>query len=132
MTSGQNVSEYLDTLGLVKSCFFKFFWLVKSCFFMFFQEKKMKKIEKNRGKKKIFVLQRPQRMRRFACLQDCLLTLTCHLAGSKDTHCHQRWTTQMELVWSTVHVGSIRLTVRETRVSHCLGLSLYQRMTQCL
>ena len=47
---------------------------------MFFQEKKMKKIEKNRGKKNIFVLQRPQRMRRFACLQDCLLTLTCHLA----------------------------------------------------
>ena len=25
MTSGQDVSEYLDTLGLVKSCFFKFF-----------------------------------------------------------------------------------------------------------
>ena len=22
----------------------------------------------------------PQRIRRFACLQDCLLTLTCHLA----------------------------------------------------
>ena len=26
MTSGQDVSEYLDTLGLVKSYFFKFFW----------------------------------------------------------------------------------------------------------
>ena len=25
MTSGQDVSEYLDTLGIVKSCFFKFF-----------------------------------------------------------------------------------------------------------
>jgi hypothetical protein len=25
----------------------------------------------------------PQRMRRFACLQDCLLTLTCHLAKSQ-------------------------------------------------
>jgi hypothetical protein len=25
MTSGQDVSEYLDTFGLVKSCFFKFF-----------------------------------------------------------------------------------------------------------
>jgi hypothetical protein len=25
MTSGQDVSEYLDTLGLVKSYFFKFF-----------------------------------------------------------------------------------------------------------
>jgi hypothetical protein len=26
MTSGQDVSEYLDTLVLVKSYFFKFFW----------------------------------------------------------------------------------------------------------
>jgi hypothetical protein len=26
MTSGQDVSEYLDILGLVKSYFFKFFW----------------------------------------------------------------------------------------------------------
>jgi hypothetical protein len=26
MTSGQDVSEYLDTLGLVKSYVFKFFW----------------------------------------------------------------------------------------------------------
>ena len=37
MTSGQDVSEYLDTLGLVKSYFFKFF-----------EEKKLKK---NRDKK---------------------------------------------------------------------------------
>jgi hypothetical protein len=36
MTSGQDVSEYLDTLGLVKSYFFKFFLLL---------EKKIKKIE---------------------------------------------------------------------------------------
>jgi hypothetical protein len=28
------------------------------------------------------VLRTPQRIRRFACLQDCLLTLTCHLAWS--------------------------------------------------
>jgi hypothetical protein len=28
MTSGQDVSEYLDTLGLVESYFFKFFVLV--------------------------------------------------------------------------------------------------------
>jgi hypothetical protein len=35
MTSGQDVSEYLDTLGLVKSCFFKFF-----------EEKKLKKNRK--------------------------------------------------------------------------------------
>ena len=34
MTSGQDVSEYLDILGLVKSYFFKFF------------DKKRKKIEK--------------------------------------------------------------------------------------
>jgi flavin reductase (DIM6/NTAB) family NADH-FMN oxidoreductase RutF len=58
-------AEYLDTLGLVKSYFFKFF-----------QEKKS---EKNR-KKKCLGAQTPQRMRRFPCLQDCLLTLTCHLA----------------------------------------------------
>ena len=45
--------------------------------------------------------------------------------GHIDTHCHQRWTDQMELVWSPVHVGSIRLPFRETRVSHCVGLSLY-------
>jgi hypothetical protein len=67
MTSGQDVSEYLDTLGLVKSYFFKFFEI----FFKFFG----KKIRK----KKCLGVQTPQRMRRFPCLQDCLLTLTCHL-----------------------------------------------------
>ena len=36
----------------------------------------MKKIEKI----KCLGVQTPQRMRRFPCLQDCLLTLTCHLA----------------------------------------------------
>jgi hypothetical protein len=44
MTSGQDVSEYLDTLGLVKSYFSKF-------------EKKLKKIEK----KKIFLVIRHPR-----------------------------------------------------------------------
>ena len=39
MTSGHDVSEYIDTLGLVTSCFFKFF------------EKKMKKMKKIEGKK---------------------------------------------------------------------------------
>jgi hypothetical protein len=38
MTSGRDVSEYLDTLGLVKSDFFKFF-----------EEKKLKKIKKSLG-----------------------------------------------------------------------------------
>ncbi len=61
MTSGQDVSEYLDTLGLVISYFSKFF--------------EKKKIEK----KNVLVFRRPQRIRRFACLQDCLLNLTCHL-----------------------------------------------------
>jgi hypothetical protein len=65
MTSGQDVSEYLDTLGLVKSYFFKF------C-----EEKKIEK----KSKKKCRGAQTPQRMRQFPCLQDCLLTLTCHLA----------------------------------------------------
>ena len=64
MTSGQDVSEFLDTLGLVKSDFSSFFG-----------ENKIKKIE-------FFFCgaPTPQRIRRFACLQDCLLTLTCHLA----------------------------------------------------
>jgi hypothetical protein len=63
MTSGQDVSEYLDTLGLVKSYFFKLF------------EKKNGK----KSKKQCLGAQTPQRMRRFPCLQDSLLTLTCHL-----------------------------------------------------
>jgi hypothetical protein len=64
MTSGQDVSEYLDTFGLVKS------------YFLSFLRKKNKKIEE----KKCFGALTPQRIRRFACLQDYLLTLTCHLA----------------------------------------------------
>ena len=65
MTSGQDVSEFLDILGLVKSYFPSFF--------------EEKKIKINR---EFFfvVLRTPQRIRRFACLQDCLLTLTWHLA----------------------------------------------------
>jgi hypothetical protein len=62
MTSGQDVSEFLNTLGLVKSYFSSF----------------LRKKEKNRD----FFLcgaPTPQRIRRVACLQDCLLTLTCHL-----------------------------------------------------
>ncbi len=42
MTSGQDVSEYLDTLGLVKSYFFKFF----ENFFQFFFKKNGKKSRK--------------------------------------------------------------------------------------
>ncbi len=61
MTSGQDVSEHLDTLGLIKSYFFKFF-----------DKKKLEKIEE----KKCLGVQTPQRMSRFACFQDCLLTLT--------------------------------------------------------
>jgi hypothetical protein len=52
-------------------------WVVKSYFFKFLEEKKLKK---NR-KKKCLGAQTPQRMRRFPCLQDCLPTLTCHLAS---------------------------------------------------
>ncbi len=63
MTSGQDVSEFLDTLGLVKSYFSSF-------------------LEKKNKKNRFFFCgaPTPQRIRRFACLQDCLLTLTCHLA----------------------------------------------------
>jgi hypothetical protein len=45
MTSGQDVSEYLDTFGLVKSYFFKFF-----------EKMELKKIEK----KNVLVLRRPR------------------------------------------------------------------------
>jgi hypothetical protein len=41
MTSGQDVSEYLDTFGLVKSYFFKFFEKMQL----------KKKLKKNRKKK---------------------------------------------------------------------------------
>jgi hypothetical protein len=45
MTSGRDVSEYLDTLGLVKSDFFKFF-----------EEKKIEK----KSKKKCLAAQTPR------------------------------------------------------------------------
>jgi len=61
MTSGQDVSEYLDTLDLVKSYFSSF-------------------LRKKKSKKKCLGAPTPQRIRRCACLQDCLVTLTCHLA----------------------------------------------------
>jgi hypothetical protein len=63
MTSGQDVSEYLDILGLVKSYFSIFL-------------KKIKKIENFF----LWCSADAQRMRRLACSQDFLLTLTCHLA----------------------------------------------------
>jgi hypothetical protein len=72
MTSGQDVSEILDILGLVKSYFSSFFG----------HEKKIKKIENFF----FVVLRTPQRIRRFACLQDCLLTLTWHLAYTSLIH----------------------------------------------
>ena len=62
MTSGQDVSEFLDTLGLVKSYFSSF---LENFFFC--------------------GAPTPQRIRRFACLQDYFLTLTCHLAYILDT-----------------------------------------------
>jgi hypothetical protein len=49
MTSGQDVSEFLDTFGLVKSYFFKFFEKIQ-----------LKKIEKKNGKKNVLVLRRPR------------------------------------------------------------------------
>jgi hypothetical protein len=49
MTSGQDVSEYLDTFGLVKSYFFKFLEKMQL----------KKKLKKNR-KKKVLVLRRPE------------------------------------------------------------------------
>ncbi len=55
------------------------FWVQLNHIFQVFLEKK------NKQKSIIFfvVLRTPQRIRRFACLQDCLLTLTCHLAGGR-------------------------------------------------
>jgi hypothetical protein len=49
MTSGQDVSEYLDTFGLVKSYFFKFF-----------EKMKLKKIEKKSKKKMSWCLDAPE------------------------------------------------------------------------
>jgi hypothetical protein len=62
MTSGQDVSEYLDTFGLVKSYFFKFF--------------EGKKIGKKSGKKMSWCSDAPEDDSISPCLQDCLLTLT--------------------------------------------------------
>ncbi len=64
MTLGQDVSEYLDTFGLLNHIFSSFV---------------RKKLKKNR-RKKCLDAQTPQRMRRFPCLQDSWLTLPCHLA----------------------------------------------------
>ena len=49
MTSGQDVSEYLDTLGLVKSYFFKFF-----------EKMKLKKNEKKSKKKMSWCTDAPE------------------------------------------------------------------------
>ncbi len=57
------MSEFLNTLGLVKSYFSSFLR------------------KKNLKKSSFCGAPTPQRIRRFACLQDCLLTLTCHLAS---------------------------------------------------
>ncbi len=46
MTSGQDVSDFLDTLGLVKSYFFEVFWGKKNC--------------KEIDKKNVLVLRRPR------------------------------------------------------------------------
>jgi hypothetical protein len=42
----------------------------------------------------------------------------------------QRRTTEMELVWSTLRVGSVRNTVRQTPVSSCVGVCLHERIPQ--
>ena len=71
MTSGHNVSEDLGTCGLAKLFFSEFFGK-KSRFFL-------KKSREKTKKRFPGVLQED---RRFACLQDCLLTLTWHSAES--------------------------------------------------
>ena len=63
MTSGHDVSEYLDTLGLVKSYFSSFL---------------RKKIKENRGEKMFWCSDDPEDQ--VICLFVGLLTLTCHLA----------------------------------------------------
>ena len=50
--------------------------------------------------------------------------------GNPDTHDQQGWNTEMELVRSAVQLDSIRPALRESRVSHCLGLCLHQRIPQ--
>jgi hypothetical protein len=57
--------------------------LVKSYFSSFWRKKKIEILF-------VVVLRTPQRMRRFACLQDCLLTLKWHLAPPRiPTHSHR-------------------------------------------
>ncbi len=57
-------------------------------------------------KKKCLGAQTPQRMMRFPCLQDCFLTLTCHLALSsrfiriKMTYDEQKANEKLNLTFS--------------------------------
>ena len=83
--------------------------LVESYFFKFFE----KKHEKKSRKKNILVLQRPQRMRTFACLQDCLLTLTCHLAPMR------LWmvATKYRPFRNCVNTGSRHMTVMKSTLT---------------
>jgi hypothetical protein len=68
MTSGQDVSEFLDILGLVKSYYSSFFW-----------RKKIKNREFF-----FVVLRTPQRIRRFPCLKDCLrIGSSGHAGGTR-------------------------------------------------
>ncbi len=54
-------------------------------FFHVFSKKNEKKMKKINGKKISLCSNAQDRMRWFACLQDCLLTLTCHLATSSSS-----------------------------------------------
>ena len=80
-----------------------------------------------------------QRMRRFPCLQDCLLTLTCHLArdtmstresGSRLTSesCPTRENTSSTLVsearWDTVYLKTKKCKGNRTRKCHIISNSL--------
>ncbi len=49
------------------------------------------------------MLRTPQRIRRFACLQDCLLTLTCHLAGR-----HQLFSLRSKVLVMVEHTRTCR------------------------
>ena len=118
MTSGQDVSEFLDTLGLVKSDFSSFFEHQKKFFFIFFGAKKNK--NKIHPQKDFFFCDAPtpQRIRRFACLKDCFLTLTCHLAAvlrinlnidgtpiTSRTHTHPSHSPTSRLLTSSLSLG---------------------------
>jgi len=50
--------------------------------------------------------------------------------GRPGTYCHQRRNAEMELVWSTLFVGSVRLAVRQKNVSNCVGVCMHERMPQ--